>query len=30
MSDISVGLLFVFAITSLGVYGIVLGGWVSN
>ena len=30
MSDISVSLLFVFAITSLGVYGIVLGGWASN
>jgi len=30
VSDISVGLLFIFAITSLGVYGIVLGGWASN
>jgi NADH-quinone oxidoreductase subunit H len=30
MTDISVSLLFVFAITSLGVYGIVLGGWASN
>jgi NADH-quinone oxidoreductase subunit H len=30
MSDVSVSLLFVFAITSLGVYGIVLGGWASN
>jgi NADH-quinone oxidoreductase subunit H len=30
VSDISVSLLFVFAITSLGVYGIVLGGWASN
>src|SRR5207249_8202967 len=30
IADISVGLLFIFAITSLGVYGIVLGGWSSN
>jgi NADH-quinone oxidoreductase subunit H len=30
VSDPSVGLLFIFAITSLGVYGIVLGGWASN
>jgi NADH-quinone oxidoreductase subunit H len=30
VTDLSVGLLFIFAITSLGVYGIVLGGWASN
>src|SRR5215510_9100634 len=30
ITDLSVGLLFIFAITSLGVYGIVLGGWASN
>jgi len=30
IADISVSLLFIFAITSLGVYGIVLGGWSSN
>jgi NADH-quinone oxidoreductase subunit H len=30
IADISVGLLLIFAITSLGVYGIVLGGWASN
>jgi NADH-quinone oxidoreductase subunit H len=30
IADVNVGLLFVFAITSLGVYGIVLGGWSSN
>jgi NADH-quinone oxidoreductase subunit H len=30
IADVSVGLLFLFAITSLGVYGIVLGGWASN
>jgi len=30
VADLSVGLLFVFALTSLGVYGIALGGWASN
>ena len=30
VTDLSVGLLFIFAATSLGVYGIVLGGWASN
>jgi len=30
VTDFSVGLLFVFALTSLGVYGIALGGWSSN
>ena len=30
ISDINVGILFIFAIASLGVYGIVLGGWSSN
>ncbi|HYR84117.1 MAG TPA: NADH-quinone oxidoreductase subunit NuoH [Terriglobia bacterium] len=30
ITDLSVGLLFIFAITSLGVYGIALGGWASN
>jgi NADH-quinone oxidoreductase subunit H len=30
VTDLNVGLLFIFAITSLGVYGIVLGGWASN
>jgi NADH-quinone oxidoreductase subunit H len=30
VTDLSVGLLFIFAVTSLGVYGIVLGGWASN
>src|SRR5215470_10998914 len=30
VSDPSVGLLFIFAIGSLGVYGIALGGWASN
>lgn len=30
VSDVNVGLLFVLAITSIGVYGIILGGWASN
>jgi NADH-quinone oxidoreductase subunit H len=30
IADINVGILFVFAIASLGVYGIVIGGWASN
>jgi len=30
VSDVNVGLLVVFAITSMGVYGIVLAGWSSN
>ena len=30
IADINTGLLFIFAITSLGVYGAVLGGWSSN
>ena len=30
IADINVSLLLIFAITSLGVYGIVLGGWASN
>src|SRR3984893_1806860 len=30
VADINVGILFLFAISSLGVYGIVLGGWASN
>src|SRR5213592_4066094 len=30
IADINVGVLFVFAIASLGVYGIVLAGWSSN
>jgi len=30
ITDLNVGLLFIFAVTSLGVYGIVLGGWASN
>ena len=30
IADIDAGILFVFAVGSLGVYGIVLGGWSSN
>ncbi|MGD9209772.1 MAG: NADH-quinone oxidoreductase subunit NuoH [Desulfobacteraceae bacterium] len=30
ISDLNVGLLFAFALSSLGVYGVALGGWASN
>ena len=30
VTDVNVGLLFLVAITSIGVYGIILGGWSSN
>lgn len=28
--DINIGIVFIFAITSLSVYGVILGGWASN
>src|SRR5579883_3012386 len=30
ISDINVGVLYIFAISSLSVYGIIMGGWASN
>ncbi|WP_342642186.1 NADH-quinone oxidoreductase subunit NuoH [Rhodoligotrophos ferricapiens] len=30
IADINVGILFIFAISSLGVYGVIMGGWASN
>jgi NADH-quinone oxidoreductase subunit H len=30
ITDLNIGLLFVFAMSSLGVYGVALGGWASN
>lgn len=29
-ADINVGVLYIFAISSLGVYGVIMGGWASN
>ncbi len=30
VADINVGILYLFALSSLGVYGIIMGGWASN
>ena len=30
LSDINVGIMYIFAISSLGIYGIIMAGWSSN
>jgi NADH-quinone oxidoreductase subunit H len=30
LADINIGILYIFAVSSLGVYGIIMGGWASN
>ena len=30
IADLNVGVLYIFAISSLGVYGVIMGGWASN
>ena len=30
IADLNVGILYIFAVSSLGVYGVIMGGWASN
>ena len=30
LADINVGVMYIFAVSSLGVYGIIMAGWASN
>src|SRR6185437_15422746 len=30
ITDINIGILYIFAVVSIGVYGIMVGGWASN
>ncbi len=30
VADINVGILYIFAVSSLGIYGVIMGGWASN
>ncbi len=30
VADINIGIMFIFAVSSLGVYGVIMGGWASN
>src|SRR6476660_10638790 len=30
IADINIGILYIFGVVSLGVYGIMIGGWASN
>ena len=30
IADINIGILYVFGVVSMGVYGIMIGGWASN
>ena len=30
IADINVGILYIFAVSSLGIYGVIMGGWASN
>ena len=30
VADLNIGILYIFAISSLGIYGVIMGGWASN